>query len=381
MLEPASLAATAKALAEAEADHRRHMARFELAVERARFEAERARRQFDAVEPENRLVGRTLERVSGGRRWSTQRQAEANLAAQRSVSRPGSVTRKRPGWPGPAPMSAPCFTRRPPRGASASSCCGQSSAEVVVTVRDPRRPGRRQHRLGRRCRHELHPRAQQDRQPLPHNRRGHRRPGAPSGRSAMTTRPSLPSCPSRAGGPGPALRSPKPRVAALRVSRGYRPSSRRPMSHHRDDDANVLSITGREQTLGFQPGDALSLDARRLPPRRAAHSRRPLAHPHHRRAPPANRARSSRRLGSISIRRPEPSGGPPDRVAQGPTRRARGSPCQPRKEKRPTYQRERGHGLDCSTHRHERSAQCQPQSAGPTRQRFSFAAIHSRLAR
>src|SRR5206468_2282936 len=32
-----------------------------LAVERARYEAERVRRQFDAVEPENRLVARSLE--------------------------------------------------------------------------------------------------------------------------------------------------------------------------------------------------------------------------------------------------------------------------------------------------------------------------------
>jgi DNA invertase Pin-like site-specific DNA recombinase len=72
MLEPASLAATAKALAEADANHRRHVAAFELAVERARFEAERARRQFDAVEPENRLVARTLERT-----------LEAALVAQR----------------------------------------------------------------------------------------------------------------------------------------------------------------------------------------------------------------------------------------------------------------------------------------------------------
>ncbi|WP_247560468.1 hypothetical protein [Bradyrhizobium sp. 138] len=34
-----------------------------LRVERARYEAERARRQYDAVEPENRLVARSLERV------------------------------------------------------------------------------------------------------------------------------------------------------------------------------------------------------------------------------------------------------------------------------------------------------------------------------
>ena len=34
-----------------------------LKRERARYDAERARRQYDAVEPENRLVARSLERV------------------------------------------------------------------------------------------------------------------------------------------------------------------------------------------------------------------------------------------------------------------------------------------------------------------------------
>ena len=33
---------------------------WQLRLERARYEAERAERQFDAVEPENRLVARTL---------------------------------------------------------------------------------------------------------------------------------------------------------------------------------------------------------------------------------------------------------------------------------------------------------------------------------
>ncbi len=83
VLEPASLAATATALQQAEAQYRQRLAVFELAVERARFEADRARRQFEAVEPENRLVARTLERA-----WEAalvgQRQAEADLAAQRA---------------------------------------------------------------------------------------------------------------------------------------------------------------------------------------------------------------------------------------------------------------------------------------------------------
>src|SRR5919108_726354 len=90
VLEPAALAATARALAEAESSHAQRLAAFELAVERARYEADRARRQFDQVEPENRLVGRTLEAA-----WESAlaevRRAEADLAAQRA-RRPTTLT-------------------------------------------------------------------------------------------------------------------------------------------------------------------------------------------------------------------------------------------------------------------------------------------------
>ena len=96
VLEPASLAATAKALAEADANHRRHVAAFELAVERARYEADRARRQFDNVEPENRLVARTLERALEGA-LVAQRHAEANLAAQR-LRQPTRLTEEETVW-------------------------------------------------------------------------------------------------------------------------------------------------------------------------------------------------------------------------------------------------------------------------------------------
>lgn len=83
VLEPAALTATAKALNDAEASRCQQLAVFELAVERARFEAERARRQFDAVEPENRLVARTLERT-WDQALTEQRRAEADLVAQRA---------------------------------------------------------------------------------------------------------------------------------------------------------------------------------------------------------------------------------------------------------------------------------------------------------
>ena len=58
---PAGIEATAGAIGELEDQHEQRLAGQRLAVERARYEADRARRKFDACEPENRLVGRTLE--------------------------------------------------------------------------------------------------------------------------------------------------------------------------------------------------------------------------------------------------------------------------------------------------------------------------------
>lgn len=55
------IAVAALELMKDEARHLEHQ--WSLRRERARYEAERARRQYDAVEPENRLVARTLERV------------------------------------------------------------------------------------------------------------------------------------------------------------------------------------------------------------------------------------------------------------------------------------------------------------------------------
>ena len=60
-VEPAGIEAALKASAQAQLeDHEKHRA-VELALEKARYEARRAQRQFDAVEPENRLVAAELE--------------------------------------------------------------------------------------------------------------------------------------------------------------------------------------------------------------------------------------------------------------------------------------------------------------------------------
>jgi hypothetical protein len=60
-LTPATLEATQLAIQQLEANHDAALAQWRLAVERARYEAERAERQYRAVEPENRLVARGLE--------------------------------------------------------------------------------------------------------------------------------------------------------------------------------------------------------------------------------------------------------------------------------------------------------------------------------
>jgi len=83
VLEPAAISATAKALADQEASEATRLRAFETAVERARYEAERARRQFDACEPENRLVARTLE-ANWERALREVERAEAELATQRA---------------------------------------------------------------------------------------------------------------------------------------------------------------------------------------------------------------------------------------------------------------------------------------------------------
>jgi DNA invertase Pin-like site-specific DNA recombinase len=61
-LEPASLEMSLLAAGELERERTTLDAQWRHRLERASYRAERARRQFDAIEPENRLVARTLER-------------------------------------------------------------------------------------------------------------------------------------------------------------------------------------------------------------------------------------------------------------------------------------------------------------------------------
>jgi len=95
-LAPATLAATIQAMSDAEAQFRQNLAVFERAAERARYEAGRALRQYDNVEPENRLVARTLEAVLEDKLTAV-RTAENQLAAQRA-RRPVALTDEESAW-------------------------------------------------------------------------------------------------------------------------------------------------------------------------------------------------------------------------------------------------------------------------------------------
>ena len=88
---PAGVRACTEAIDELERQHEERLHGQRLAVERAQFEADRARRKFDACEPENRLVGRTLERT-----WEQALQefeCEQRKLAELEARRPEPLTR------------------------------------------------------------------------------------------------------------------------------------------------------------------------------------------------------------------------------------------------------------------------------------------------
>jgi hypothetical protein len=89
-LTPAAVEATEHAMQQLEADHDAALSQWRLAVERARYEAARAERQYRAVEPENRLVARGLE-TEWEKRLRELAAAEAELA-RRQQQRPRTLS-------------------------------------------------------------------------------------------------------------------------------------------------------------------------------------------------------------------------------------------------------------------------------------------------
>jgi DNA invertase Pin-like site-specific DNA recombinase len=87
-LAPDQVALAIAAVGQIEAETRMLAQQWALKRERARYEAERARRQYDAVEPENRLVARSLERVWEAKLRSLEAVEQAYDAWQREQSAP-----------------------------------------------------------------------------------------------------------------------------------------------------------------------------------------------------------------------------------------------------------------------------------------------------
>jgi len=85
-ISPAGLEASIAAQNLGEAQDQSTLKQFRLQVERARYEAERAERRFRNVEPENRLVARTLE-TEWENKLHDQRTAEAELAHKEQEQR------------------------------------------------------------------------------------------------------------------------------------------------------------------------------------------------------------------------------------------------------------------------------------------------------
>jgi excisionase family DNA binding protein len=89
-ITPAGIEAALAAETTLDAEHDQTLARWQLEVERLRYEAERAERRYRAVEPENRLVARGLE-TEWEKRLRELTTAEMELA-QRQKERPQKIT-------------------------------------------------------------------------------------------------------------------------------------------------------------------------------------------------------------------------------------------------------------------------------------------------
>jgi hypothetical protein len=119
-LQPAGIEATLRAIEHANGDHQARVRSAELEFERTQIHADRPRRQFDAREPENRLVAHTLERE-----WELQLTdvgSAERAVAEVAANRPDPLTEEGIAWCRSAtPTCARCSTRPPPPTASASS--------------------------------------------------------------------------------------------------------------------------------------------------------------------------------------------------------------------------------------------------------------------
>lgn len=95
-MQPAALEVSLAVAADVETERAALERHWQQRLERARYQAERARRQYDAVEPENRLVARTVERA-----WEEALAEQARLEAEHE-----GIMRERPLVPSAEELAA-----------------------------------------------------------------------------------------------------------------------------------------------------------------------------------------------------------------------------------------------------------------------------------
>ena len=123
-LQPLGIEAAIGAMEARRAENAEKRRQIELAIEQARYEAARARRQYDAVDPDNRLVagraGATLERAPA-RRTGSRRRAGC-VGGKRSkprLPRPNATACLLSAPTSRAPGTVQARRRRPASGSSA----------------------------------------------------------------------------------------------------------------------------------------------------------------------------------------------------------------------------------------------------------------------
>lgn len=137
-VSPAGVSASAGAIEELERQHAERLRGQRLALERAEFEAERARRQFDACEPEHRLVARTLESRLERSLGELERERRHLAALEQARPAPLSAEERR---------ALARLARDLPRLWRATTTTDRERkellrtllSEVIVTVREPER--------------------------------------------------------------------------------------------------------------------------------------------------------------------------------------------------------------------------------------------------
>jgi len=133
---PAGIAASTGAIVELTEQHDGRLAGQRLTLERAEFEAQRVERQFDACEPENRLVARTLERKLEEALSAVAREQRSLAALEHA--RPAPLTQQerealtRLARDLPKLWAANTTTARDRKGLLRALIC-----EIVLTVRRP----------------------------------------------------------------------------------------------------------------------------------------------------------------------------------------------------------------------------------------------------